>query len=58
MRAEAAAQLDDADHAILSMRLAGEPPAEIADTLRLPVRTVEQRVARIVSQLEKRGRAS
>jgi DNA-binding NarL/FixJ family response regulator len=51
MRVEAA-RLDPADHAILAMRLAGEPPAEIADTLGLTDRAIEQRIARIVRRLE------
>jgi DNA-binding NarL/FixJ family response regulator len=58
MRVEAAARLDPADHAILAMRLAGEPPAEIADTLGLTDRAIEQRIARIVRRLEPSARAA
>jgi DNA-directed RNA polymerase specialized sigma24 family protein len=47
-----AARLDPADHAILAMRLAGEPPAEIADTLGLTDGVIEQRIARVVRRLE------
>jgi DNA-directed RNA polymerase specialized sigma24 family protein len=52
MRVEPAARLDPADHAILAMPLAREPPAEIADTLGLTDRAIEQRIARIVRRLE------
>ena len=58
MRVEAAARLDPADHAILAMRLAGEPAREIAHTLRLPVRTIEQRIAGIVKRLQPTGNAA
>ncbi len=58
MRVEAAARLDPADHAILAMRLAGEPPAEIADTLGVTDRAVERRIARIVRRLEPSTRAA
>ena len=52
MRAEAAARLDPADRPILVMRLAGYPPAEIGETLRLPVRAVRDRLAAIIARLE------
>jgi DNA-binding NarL/FixJ family response regulator len=55
MRAEAAAMLDPFDHAILAMRLAGDPPAAIAATLGLPVAGVADRVAAIVVSLAGAG---
>jgi DNA-binding NarL/FixJ family response regulator len=50
-RAEAAARLDPADHAIFAMRLAGEAPAQIADTLGMSSWAIHGRIAHIVRQL-------
>jgi DNA-binding NarL/FixJ family response regulator len=52
MRREAAARLDPADRPILAMRLAGYPPGEIGETLRLPVRAVRDRLEAIIAGLE------
>ena len=51
MKTAAAAQLDVSDHAVFAMRLAGDSPAAIADTLGLPVAAVAARVAAIVATL-------
>jgi DNA-binding NarL/FixJ family response regulator len=51
MSAEAASKLDPKDHAILAMRLAGEPAAEIANTLWIPTAAISDRIARIVATL-------
>jgi two-component system response regulator DesR len=51
IRAEAAAMLDSADHAILAMRLAGHSPANIAATLVHPVHAIAERIAAIVTAL-------
>ena len=53
MKAEAAARLDPADHAILAMRVAGDPPVEIAATLGVRAATIANRIAAIVSTLER-----
>jgi DNA-binding NarL/FixJ family response regulator len=52
MKAEAAARLDPADHAILAMRVAGDSPVEIAATLGVPDATIAHRIAAIVAKLE------
>jgi DNA-binding NarL/FixJ family response regulator len=52
MKANAAARLDPADHAILAMRVAGDSPVEIAATLGVPDAAVARRIAAIVSTLE------
>lgn len=52
MRREAAQQLDSTDHAILAMRLAGEPPAAIGHTLGLLPHAALDRIAAIISRLE------
>lgn len=52
MKASAAARLDPADHAILAMRVAGDSPAEIAETLAVPEPAIAKRIAAIVSNLE------
>jgi DNA-binding NarL/FixJ family response regulator len=52
MKAEAAARLDPADHAILAMRVAGDAPVEIAATLGVPDATIPRRMAAIVSALQ------
>jgi DNA-binding NarL/FixJ family response regulator len=52
MKRAAAALLDPADHAILAMRLAGEPAEAIADTLGVPARTVWDRLLEMVDRLE------
>lgn len=57
MRAAAAARLDPADRPILVMRLAGYPPAEISETLRLPVHAVRDRLAAIIARIERTGTA-
>jgi len=57
MRREAAARLDPADRPILVMRLAGYPPAEISETLRVPVNAVRDRLAAIIARLEPIGTA-
>jgi DNA-binding NarL/FixJ family response regulator len=57
MRREAAARLDPADRPILAMRLAGDPPADIGQTLRLPSRTIKDRIAAIIARLEPVGSA-
>jgi DNA-binding NarL/FixJ family response regulator len=49
--ARAARRLDPADHAIFAMRLAGNTPAEIADTLSQPLPVIYRHVARIANQL-------
>ena len=51
MRAEAAAQLDPFDHAVLAMRLAGDTPTDIGATLGLSVAAVADRIATIVASL-------
>ena len=50
-----AARLDAADHAILAMALAGNPPDEIGDTLRLPTSAVIGRIATMMTRLEPIG---
>jgi DNA-binding NarL/FixJ family response regulator len=45
MKADAAARLDPADHAILAMRVAGESPVEIAATLGVADATIAHRIA-------------
>jgi DNA-binding NarL/FixJ family response regulator len=50
-QAAAAARLAPADHAILAMRLAGHPPADIGETLGLPARKLADRTAAIVRTL-------
>jgi hypothetical protein len=52
MKAEAAARLDPADHAILAMRIAGESPVDIAATLGVPDARMADRIAAIVSVLD------
>jgi DNA-binding NarL/FixJ family response regulator len=52
MKADAAARLDPADHAILAMRVAGDSPVEIAATLGVPDTTIAHRIAAIVATLE------
>lgn len=52
MKADAAARLDPADHAILAMRVAGDSPVEIAATLGVPDATIAHRIAAIVAKLE------
>jgi DNA-binding NarL/FixJ family response regulator len=52
MKADAAARLDPADHAILAMRVAGTSPGEIAATLGIPDTAISHRIAAIVAQLE------
>jgi DNA-binding NarL/FixJ family response regulator len=52
MKRDAAEMLDPADHAILAMRLAGEPVPEIAVTLGVPERTVWDRLAEMIDRLE------
>ena len=49
--ARAAARLDPSEHAIFAMRLAGNSPEEIADTLSLPVTAIHRRIAQIAGQL-------
>jgi NTE family protein len=49
MKADAAARLDPADHAIL---VAGDSPVEIAATLGVPDATIADRIAAIVAKLE------
>jgi DNA-binding NarL/FixJ family response regulator len=51
MRAEAAARLDPADHAVLAMRLAGDSPAAIGAMLGLTVAAVADRIREIVARL-------
>jgi DNA-binding NarL/FixJ family response regulator len=52
LKADAAARLDPADHAILAMRVAGDTPTEIAATLGIPHTTIANRIAAIVAKLE------
>jgi DNA-binding NarL/FixJ family response regulator len=52
MKADAAARLDPADHAIFAMRVAGDSPVEIATTLGVPDTTISNRIAAIVAKLE------
>jgi DNA-binding NarL/FixJ family response regulator len=52
MKADAAARLDPADHAILAMRVAGDSPTEIAATLGIPNDTITRRIAAIITKLE------
>ncbi|MCW3065521.1 MAG: response regulator receiver protein [Solirubrobacterales bacterium] len=52
MKADAAARLDPADHAILAMRVAGDSPVEIAATLGVPDAAIARRIAAIVAALE------
>jgi DNA-binding NarL/FixJ family response regulator len=52
MKAEAAAMLDPADHAILAMRVAGDSLVEIAATLGVPEATIAHRIAAMVAELE------
>jgi DNA-binding NarL/FixJ family response regulator len=58
MRADAAAKLDPRDHAILAMRVADTPPAEIAATLGVPAARIARRIATIVARLEPLGSAA
>jgi DNA-binding NarL/FixJ family response regulator len=58
MKAEAAARLDPADHAILAMRIAGESPVDIAATLGVPDARMADRIAAIVSVLDPARRAA
>ena len=51
MQREAAAKLDPADLPILSMRLVGEPPAEIGRVLGLSSAAVAVRLARMLDRL-------
>jgi DNA-binding NarL/FixJ family response regulator len=51
MKAEAAIRLDPSDHAILAMRVAGHTPADIGETLSLPVPAIADRIAAIVATL-------
>ena len=51
MRREAAARLNPQDLSIFAMRLAGDAPAEIGHTLRLPARAVRGRLAAMIAQL-------
>ncbi len=53
MKANAAARLDPTDHAILAMRVAGDSPVEIAETLGVPEPAIANRIAAIVSNLER-----
>jgi DNA-binding NarL/FixJ family response regulator len=52
MKADAAARLDPADHAILAMRVAGDSPIEIAATLGVPESAIANHIAAIVANLE------
>jgi DNA-binding NarL/FixJ family response regulator len=52
VKADAAARLDPADHAILAMRVVGVSPLEIAQTLGIPDTTITHRIAAIVAKLE------
>ena len=52
MKADAAARLDPAGHAIFAMRVAGDSPVEIATTLGVPDTTISNRIAAIVAKLE------
>ena len=45
-------RIDPADHAILAMRLDGEPPFDIARTLGLREDAVTARIAAILAELE------
>ena len=56
-RREVASRIDVADHAILAMRLAGDPPDEIGDTLGLASRTIRDRIGGIIARLEPLGSA-
>ena len=58
MRREVASRIDAADHAILAMRLAGDPPDEIGDTLRLPSPTIRDRIGGIIAQIERLASAA
>jgi DNA-binding NarL/FixJ family response regulator len=58
MRAEAAARLDPSDHAVLAMRLAGDPPGEIGAILGLSVSAVVERITAIVASLAQAGPAT
>ena len=58
MKREAAAMLDPADHAILAMRLAGEPAAAIGDTLGVPATMVWDRLSEMIDRLETAGVAA
>jgi hypothetical protein len=51
MKAEAAARLDPADHAILAMRLADVPPVQIATTLGVSEAAIANRTDAIVATL-------
>ena len=53
MKADAAARLDPADHAILAIRVAGDSPVEIAATLGVPDATIAHRIAAIVAIVAK-----
>jgi DNA-binding NarL/FixJ family response regulator len=52
VKADAAARLDPADHAILAMRVVGVSPLEIAHTLGIPDTRITHRIAAIVAKLE------
>ena len=52
LKREAAEILDPADHAILAMRLAGEPASEIADTLGVSPRMVWDRLSAMIGRLD------
>jgi DNA-binding NarL/FixJ family response regulator len=56
MRRRAAAQLEPADRAILAMRLAGTPRAEIAETVGIPPALLAGRCAAILAALAGRAR--
>jgi DNA-binding NarL/FixJ family response regulator len=51
LKAEAAARIDPADHAILAMGLAGESPADIGATLGRTATAIVERIAAIVAAL-------
>ena len=53
--ARAAARLEPSEHAIFAMRLAGNSPQEIADTLSLPVTAIHRRIVQIADQLAATG---
>ena len=54
-RREVAAGLDAADHAILAMRLDGDPPAEIGQTLGVSTPDITNRISAIIGRLERNG---
>jgi DNA-binding NarL/FixJ family response regulator len=57
-RAELARRLPAEDHAILAMRLAATPRAEISDTLRLDARALARRVAAMIKRLREGAAAT